>query len=46
MGYQTNLLVMGPGHYRFIDYFKAGVPLIILIWLTYTAVAAVRYDLW
>lgn len=46
MGYQTNLLVMGPGHYRFIDYFKAGVPLIILIWLTYTAVAAVRYGLW
>lgn len=46
MGYQTNLLVMGPGHYRFIDYFKAGVPLILIIWIAYTAIAAVRYGLW
>ena len=45
MGYQTNLLVMGPGHYRFADYLRAGIPLILLIWLAYTAVAAVIYDL-
>jgi len=36
MGYQTNLLVMGPGHYQFADFLKAGVPLVILIWLTYS----------
>lgn len=36
IGYQTNLLVMAPGHYKFVDYIKAGVPLIILVWLTYT----------
>lgn len=37
IGYQTNLLVMGPGHYKFSDYMKAGIPLVILVWLTYTA---------
>ncbi|WP_416897472.1 MAG: SLC13 family permease [Minwuia sp.] len=45
MGYQTNLLVMGPGHYRFSDYARAGVPLILIVWVTYTLVAMVRYDL-
>ena len=35
IGYQTNLLVMGPGHYRFIDFFKAGIPLILVVWVTY-----------
>ena len=30
IGYQTNLLVMGPGHYRFIDFVIAGLPLVIL----------------
>jgi di/tricarboxylate transporter len=34
IGYQTNLLVMGPGHYRFTDYMRGGLPLFILIWLT------------
>ena len=24
LAYQTNLLVMGPGHYKFIDYVKFG----------------------
>jgi di/tricarboxylate transporter len=28
-GYQTNLMVMGPGNYRETDYFKAGAPLSI-----------------
>jgi di/tricarboxylate transporter len=30
IGYQTNLMVMGPGNYRFSDYFKIGLPLTIL----------------
>ena len=38
MGYQTNLLVMGPGHYRFRDFVVAGTPLAILVWLTYSLV--------
>jgi di/tricarboxylate transporter len=39
IGYQTNLLVMAPGHYQFSDYLKAGIPLVILVWATYTAYA-------
>lgn len=31
IGYQTNLLVYGPGGYRFSDYIKLGLPLNILV---------------
>ena len=31
IGYQTNLLVYGPGNYRFTDYFRLGIPLNLLI---------------
>ena len=37
IGYQTNLLVMGPGHYRFGDFVVAGLPLVILLWLAFSA---------
>ena len=39
IGYQTNLLVMGPGHYRFIDYVRGGGPLAVLIWATFAVTA-------
>ena len=39
IGYQTNLLVMGPGHYRFRDFIKSGVPLIFILWITYLFIA-------
>ena len=39
MAYQTNLLVMGPGHYKFRDFLIFGGPLVILLWLGYTAFA-------
>ncbi|MCE7030524.1 SLC13 family permease [Jiella avicenniae] len=45
IGYQTNLLVMGPGRYRFVDFVKAGVPLVLLVWLTFTLVAPWYYGL-
>ena len=45
IGYQTNLLVMGPGRYRFFDYVKAGVPLVLLVWLTFSLVAPWYYGL-
>ena len=31
IGYQTNLMVFGPGGYRFIDYIKLGLPLSIIV---------------
>lgn len=31
IGYQTNLIVMGPGGYKFTDYFKVGIPLTFIV---------------
>jgi di/tricarboxylate transporter len=31
LGYQTNLLVYGPGSYKFADYLKLGIPLNIMV---------------
>ncbi len=45
MGYQTNLLVMGPGHYKFGDYMRAGAPLIIILWLVYSVFAPLYFDI-
>lgn len=36
IGYQTNLLVMGPGHYRFLDFARVGAPLILVLWAAFT----------
>lgn len=33
MGYQTNLMVYGPGAYRFLDYTRFGGPLNLLFWV-------------
>jgi di/tricarboxylate transporter len=45
IGYQTSLLVMGPGHYRFGDFVKAGAPLVIILWLVFSFAAPWYYDL-
>lgn len=45
VGYQTNLLVMGPGHYRFIDFLKAGAPLIIVLWIAFSLFAPWYYGI-
>lgn len=43
IGYQTNLMVYGPGGYRFGDYVKVGVPLDILIGIVTIAIAPWAY---
>jgi di/tricarboxylate transporter len=45
VGYQTSLLVMGPGHYRFSDFVRAGAPLVILLWITFSLFAPWYYGL-
>ncbi len=39
IGYQTNLMVYGPGGYRFTDFFRIGVPLQIVTGLVAVTVA-------
>jgi di/tricarboxylate transporter len=33
IGYQTNLMVFGPGGYRFSDFLRVGIPLDIICWV-------------
>ena len=34
VGYQTNLMVYGPGGYKFSDYIRVGLPLAFIFWIT------------
>ena len=43
MAYQTNLLVMSAGSYRFVEFVKVGVPLIVLMLITLTWVLSELY---
>ncbi|MCF6326750.1 MAG: SLC13 family permease [Devosiaceae bacterium] len=43
IGYQTNLLVMGAGHYRFRDFIMVGSPLVIIVWIVFSIVAPWYY---
>lgn len=43
IAYQTNLLVMGPGGYKFSDFVRLGAPLAALMWLTFTGIVLARY---
>ncbi len=45
IGYQTNLLVYGPGGYRFSDFFKLGIPLNLLVLVMGTLLIPVFWPL-
>ncbi|HYG51362.1 MAG TPA: SLC13 family permease [Flavobacteriales bacterium] len=44
-GYQTNLMVYGPGGYKFRDYLRFGWPLTLLYTVTVVTVLSLLYDL-
>ncbi|MDL1952497.1 TRAP transporter large permease subunit, partial [Acidobacteria bacterium ACD] len=39
IGYQTNLMVLGPGGYKFTDYFRVGIPLNLTMWAITSCIA-------
>ncbi|WP_371398025.1 SLC13 family permease [Fretibacter rubidus] len=43
IAYQTNLLVMGPGRYKFKDFVRFGVPLMLLIWVSFSLIIPPLY---
>ncbi|MAM10946.1 MAG: SLC13 family permease [Rhizobiaceae bacterium] len=45
IAYQTNLMVMGPGHYGFGDFLRAGLPLIGVITVAFSLLAPWYYGL-
>ena len=44
-GYQTNLLILSVGGYRFQDFLKAGIPLIVILWAGFSIVLPLLYGL-
>jgi di/tricarboxylate transporter len=44
-GYQTNLLILSTGGYRFADFLKVGIPLIVILWIGFSIVLPLLYRL-
>lgn len=45
IGYQTNLLIMSAGGYRFSDFVRVGIPLTLIMWLAFSLLLPVLYEL-
>ncbi len=46
IGYQTNLMIYGPGGYRFSDFMRFGLPLNIIAFIVTIVGLALQYELW
>lgn len=44
-GYQTNLLILSAGGYKFSDFLRVGIPLTIVMWLGFSFLLPVLYNL-
>jgi di/tricarboxylate transporter len=44
-GYQTNLLIMSAGGYKFADFLRVGIPLTIVMWIGFSLLLPFLYDL-
>jgi di/tricarboxylate transporter len=45
IAYQTNMLIMAEGSYRFGDYLRTGVPLVLLMVTTLSITLALTYGM-
>ncbi len=36
IGYQTNVLILNAGGYKFTDFMRVGIPLTIIMWIGYS----------
>jgi di/tricarboxylate transporter len=45
IGYQTNLLILSAGGYRFSDFLRVGIPLTLVMWIGFTFVLSALYGL-
>lgn len=45
IAYQTNMMIMSEGDYRFRDYLRTGVPLVVLMIVTLSTLLVLRYGL-
>ena len=44
-GYQTNLLILSAGGYKFSDFLRVGIPLTIIMWIGFSIILPILYDL-
>jgi di/tricarboxylate transporter len=44
-GYQTNLLILSAGGYKFSDFLRVGIPLSIIMWIGFSLVLPILYEL-
>ena len=44
-GYQTNLLILSAGGYKFTDFLRVGIPLTVVMWIGFSLVLPLLYEL-